>query len=233
MSHNPLRANDIRFVDFSASLTANDWSQPSLCTQWTNHEVLAHLVLGYRSSVSELAVGMFRHRGSFDRANAALAAELALQRDPTELIDEFAALIHCPRGIGRVFPRRLLLGDHIIHELDIGFALGRKPAIDVAALACVLNTQVRVPNPFVPAAALARGLNLAATDVDWTHGWGALTVTGGAAQLASVLAGRPWGLDQLSGAGVSELRSRLWIRRHITGVSRRRIHSRLSDPSGR
>jgi uncharacterized protein (TIGR03083 family) len=207
-----LHANDIRFVDFATGLTEIDWARQSLCTEWCNHEVLAHLVVGYRASPATVARGIARQRGSFDRANAALAAELARRKSPAELIKEFAALIDRPRGIGRVFPPRLLLGDHVIHELDIAFALTRQPRVGSTALVAVLNTQVRLPNPFVPAAAWARGLHLRATDADWAHGQGDRKVTGGAAYLASVLAGRPWALDQLSGTGVDELRGRISVR---------------------
>lgn len=209
MLRNLLHTNDIRFVQFAKSRTDADWAQPSLCAEWTNHEVLAHLVIGYGSSPVTVAVAMAAHRGSFDRANTALAVDCAQRRSPVELVDDFAALTERPRGLGRLFPRRLLLGDHVIHELDIAFALGRQPEVAPECLVAVLDTQVRVPNPFVPAAARARGLNLHATDTDWTHGSGELRVSGGAAQLASVLAGRPWALDQLSGDGVGELRARI------------------------
>jgi uncharacterized protein (TIGR03083 family) len=209
MQRNLLHDNDIRFVEFATGLSNTDWTRQSLCTEWSNHEVLAHFVLGYQASLATVFLGMARHCGSFDRANAALAADLAQRHSPAELIEEFHALIDRPRGIGRVFPWRLLLGDHVIHELDIAFALDKQPVVEDAALVAVLNTQVRFPNPFVPAAARARGLNLLATDLDWVHGKGSLTAAGGAAQLASVLAGRPWALDQLSGDGVDELRTRL------------------------
>jgi uncharacterized protein (TIGR03083 family) len=208
MLRNLLRANDLRFIEVAENWSDAQWSQPSLCSEWSNHEVLAHLVLGYRASWMELAGGMVR-QGSFDRANRALATGVALQASPTELLEEFAALTDRPRGVGRVFPRRLLLGDHVIHELDIVFALDMAPAVAPDALVAVLKTQVRVPNPFVPAAARARGLQLCAPDVDWVHGASDLTVSGGAAQLASVLAGRPWALDQLTGNGVDVLRARL------------------------
>lgn len=208
-ARNMLRSNDIRFLEFARSLTDQEWSRPSLCAEWTNHEVLAHLVVGYRASVTALVVGMARHGGSFDRANVALAVDVARQHHPTELVAEFATLIDHPRGIGRAFPRRLLLGDHVIHELDIAFALGRQSEVAPDALVAVLNTQVRVPNPFVPAAARARGLSLSATDADWSYGRGPHQVTGAAADLASVLAGRQSQLDQLSGDGVATLGSRL------------------------
>jgi uncharacterized protein (TIGR03083 family) len=209
---NLLRDNDIRFLGFATGLSETEWSQPSLCTEWSNHEVLAHLVLGYGASPTAFSVGMARHRGSFDSANAALATELARRQSPGELISELAALIDRPRGIGRIFPRRLLLGDHVIHELDIAFALGRPSEVAAKALTAVLNTQVRVPNPFVPAAKWARGLGLRASDSDWAHYKGGPEVTGGAAHLASALAGRPWALDRLSGDGVDELRARVSAR---------------------
>jgi len=208
-SADALQANDIRFAEFARSVTAAQWAQPSLCTEWTNHDVLAHLVIGYRAAVTSIAASMLRHRGSFDAANTELARGLAGQRDPVELIDEFAALVHSPRGVGRVFPRRLLLGDHVIHELDITYALGKESAIPPSTVAAVLDTQVRVPNPFVPAAARARGLNLRATDTRWARPADGPTVEGQAAHLASALAGRPWALGRLRGDGVAALSSRI------------------------
>ncbi|BDN83465.1 MULTISPECIES: maleylpyruvate isomerase family mycothiol-dependent enzyme [Mycobacterium] len=210
-TRNILHNNDIRFVEFASGLSAAEWGTPSLCGEWSNHDVLAHLVIGYRASLRMLAADLVSQRGSFDRANAALAIDLARRHNPDELIAEFAELAVHPRGIGQVFPRRLLLGDHVIHELDIAFALDRTPTVGIDALVAVLNTQVRVPNPFVPVAQRARGLSLRAHDVDWTSGEGDWAVTGGAAQLASALAGRPWALDQLSGKGVDTLRTRMLL----------------------
>ncbi|WP_231993974.1 maleylpyruvate isomerase family mycothiol-dependent enzyme [Mycobacterium sp. 852002-50816_SCH5313054-b] len=204
-----MRVNDARFVEFARGITAAEWAEASLCTEWTNHDVLAHLVIGCSAAVRSIAVVMVRHRGSFDAANAELARTLAARRDPAELIDEFAALARSPRGIGRVFPRRLLMGDHVIHELDITYALGKESAIPPATVVAVLDTQVRMPNPFVPAAARARGLNLRATDTDWSRRADGPTVEGQAAHLAAVLAGRPWALQYLTGEGVTALSSRL------------------------
>jgi uncharacterized protein (TIGR03083 family) len=207
-AHKRLRANDLRFLTIARGLSDRDWSQRSLCSEWTNHDVLAHLVVGCRVSPRTVALEMVRHRGSFDRSNAALARSLATGRTPAELIDDLAALIDQPHGLGRVFPRRLLLGDHVIHELDIVLPLGLQPTVDPSVLAAVLKTQVRVPNPFVPAAARARGLCLHATDADWSYGNGGHCVSGKAAHLASVLAGRSWALDHLTGVGVPALRDR-------------------------
>jgi len=93
------------------------------------------------------------------------------------------------------------------------FALGREPAIPADALVAVLNTQVSVPNPFVPAYRNSRGLRLVAADADWTHGQGP-SVRGAAAELVSVLGNRPAMLCRLDGDGVDLLASR--VSRHLT-----------------
>lgn len=208
-----LRANDERFQALTAGFSAAEWSAPSLCDGWSNHDVLAHLVIGCSAGAAAVTAGMLRHSGSFDRANAALARSLAATRGPAELLDDFALLSGRPRGLGRYFPRRLLLGDHITHELDMLFALGREPVIAANALVAVLNTQVSVPNPFVPAFRNSRGLRLIATDVDWTHGARGPIVRGRAAELVSVLGNRPAMLTRLDGDGVDVLASR--VSRHL------------------
>jgi uncharacterized protein (TIGR03083 family) len=206
---NLLRRNDLRFVSFARSLSAAEWQHASLCTEWTNHEVLAHIVYGYQAPPVPMVTEMVRRGGSFNRANSALARQHATRHTPAELIDDLTTLIDAPRGIGRVFPPRLLLGDHMIHELDIALAIGREPVLPADALVAVLETQVRVPNPFIPARSRARGLALHASDVGWRRGGTGPHVTGSAAHLASVLAGRPHALEHLDGDGVATLRVRL------------------------
>ena len=87
-----LRANDARFYALAAGFSADEWSQPSLCDGWSNHDVLAHLVVGYRAGAGVVAAEMLRHGGSFDRANAALARSVATSRTPADLLDDFGRL---------------------------------------------------------------------------------------------------------------------------------------------
>jgi hypothetical protein len=77
----------------------------------------------------------------------------------------------------------------------------------------VLNTQVALPNPFVPAFRNSRGLRLRATDVDWAHGGRGPLVEGRGAELVSVLGNRPRMLPALRGDGVELLASRVSPRR--------------------
>jgi uncharacterized protein (TIGR03083 family) len=195
------------------TISSLQWAQPSLCEHWSNHDILAHLVVGYSAGAGAVAAQMLRHSGSFDRANTAMARTLAASRAPTELLDAFNRLTQRPQGLGRYFPPHLLLGDHITHELDMLFALGREPAIPAEPLVAVLNTQVSVPNPFVPAFRNSRGLRLVATDIGWTHGQGP-TARGAAAELVSVLGNRPAMLSRLDGDGVEVLASR--VSRHLS-----------------
>jgi len=204
-----LRDNDERFRAVARTLGSNEWAQPSLCDEWTNHDVLAHLVIGYRSGVGMTTREILCHGGSFDRANTAMACALAAARSPEELLDEFGELVHRPRGLGRIFPPQLLLGDHITHELDILFAIDRAPQIPAQSVMAVLNTQVALPNPFVPAYRNSRGLRLRATDVHWAHGDQGLLVEGRVVELVSVLGSRPRMLSALRGDGVELLASRV------------------------
>lgn len=204
-----LRSNDERFRGMAERLSASDWSHPSLCEHWSNHQVLAHLVIGYSAGPAPIVNEMRRSAWSFDKVNAALARSLAQSRTPAQLLEDFGALTAAPRGLGRYLPRRLLLGDHVTHELDILLALGREPSIPVDALVAVLDTQVSVPNPFVPAFRNSRGLRLVAADVEWTHGTRGPLVEGRAVDVLSVLGNRPKMLSALHGDGVDVLASRV------------------------
>ena len=215
--HDLLRENDERFRALAHGFGADDWARPSLCECWTNHEVLAHLVVGLSASLRSVIGEMLRHRGSFDSANAAMARTLAAVRAPAELLDDYERLSHQPRGMGRYFPSRLFLGDHVTHELDMVFALEREAEIAPDVLVAVLNTQVAVPNPFVPAFRNSRGLRLRATDAAWSHGERGPVVEGRAADLVSVLGSRPKALPCLVGDGVAVLESRLSLPTRTAG----------------
>lgn len=62
--------------------------------------------------------------------------------------------------------------------------------------------------PTLPAKKNAKGLRLAATDVNWTTGDGP-DVNGPGEALLMAIAGRPHALDELSGPGLPTLRQRL------------------------
>lgn len=206
-----LCANDERFAGVVAGLTPQEWAAPSLCADWSNRDVLGHLVVGCSHPVGAFVGEMIRHR-NFDRANTATATERARGRSAERLLDDFRAVSARPAGVGRYFPARLLLGDHITHELDILFAVGREPDIPAQLLNTVLDTQVAFPNPFVPAYRNSRGLQLRAVDTGWRHGTTGPAVEGTAAELISVLGNRPKVLPRLRGPGAVTLADRVLSR---------------------
>lgn len=201
---------DATFLEFARSLTAADWTARSACAGWTAKDVLAHLALGLHFPTGSLLAEIARRRGSFDAANDVLSRRHAREREVDELIEEFDRLRHRPRGIGRLFPQALLLGDHTVHHIDIALGLGRPVALDPAVADAVLRVETSVPNPFVPAQARSAGLNLVATDTGWTHGpVDAPQVRGHASDLIAALAGRAAALGALSGDGVAMLTRRV------------------------
>ena len=111
-----------------------------------------------------------RHRGSFDDANIELARALAAVRRPAELLDDFARLQPTnPGALGRYFPPRLMLGDHVTHELDIVYALDRKPD-DIGGC---LGRRAEYPSGAAQSVRAcipqqSRGCGCGATDVGWT-----------------------------------------------------------------
>jgi uncharacterized protein (TIGR03083 family) len=193
----------------ASALPPASWEQPSLCAGWTNRDVLAHLVLGYQLPATRLLAEMARHRGSFDKANSQLARSYAHDRQPAALIGEFDQLRGQPRGIGRILPRPLMLGDHVVHFLDIALPLGCQPEIPAETARAVLDTEVKVPNPFVPARRRATGLSIRATDLDWHRPKSSgPQLFGPATALISVLAGRSHAIGQLGGNGLDIIRAR-------------------------
>jgi uncharacterized protein (TIGR03083 family) len=206
-----LRAlQDANLLEFAHSLTAADWAAPSACAGWTAKDVLAHLALGLHLPTGRLLAEIVRRRGSFDAANDVLSRRHASEREVGELIEEFDRHRHRPRGIGRLFPQALLLGDHTVHHIDIALGLGRPADLDPAVADAVLRLETSLPNPFVPAKARSSGLRLVAVDTGWAHGAvDAPQVRGSAPDLIAALAGRAAALGALTGDGVGVLAARV------------------------
>jgi len=201
---------DEAFLEFARSLTAADWTVPSACAGWTAKDVLAHLALGLHLPTSRLLAEIARRHGSFDAANDVLSRRHASAHEVGELIEEFDRHRHRPRGIGRLFPQALLLGDHTVHHIDIALGLGRPVELDPAVANAVLRLETSLPNPFVPAKARSSGLRLVAVDTGWAHGAvDAPQVRGRAPDLIAALAGRVAALGALDGDGVGVLARRV------------------------
>jgi uncharacterized protein (TIGR03083 family) len=202
-----IAAHRRRTADLVESLSEADAATPSLCAEWTVHQVAAHLTMPFSVSLPAFAWGLVRHRGRFDAFNRAWAVTTASQRTPGELgafLRSHAEHRFSPPGMGPGAP----LTDVLVHSLDMSVPLGRANPLDPdhvdASLAFVCDP--KASRNFVPAARLA-GLRLISTDSGFTRGEG-LEVAGPGATLLLALTGRRGGLDGLAGDGVETLRSR-------------------------
>jgi uncharacterized protein (TIGR03083 family) len=189
-------------ADFLATLTPQDWEAPSLCSEWSVKDVVAHVI-----SYEELgAIGLLRRfaKGRIVRANQVGVDEFSAL-SPQQLL-EFLRNHRTPKGLTAGFGGMIALVDGTIHHQDIRRSLRRPRTIPSDRLARVLGL---VPgNPRLGAGRRIRGLRLRATDVDWAHGSGP-EVTGTGEALLMAMAGRPAALADLAGPGRDTLARRL------------------------
>lgn len=104
-------------------------------------------------------------------------------------------------------PPQVPISEIVVHSEDVARPLGRTldraPAALVASLDFYKGAQ-----PLVGAKKRSEGLQLVATDVDWQYGSGP-TVSGPAIALLLAMSGRPAGLADLTGDGVSTMTARM------------------------
>ena len=202
---------DWQTVALLETLTEEEWRSPSLCAHWTIAGVVGHLVSGSETSLRSFGRDLIRRKGQFHRASEDDTNRQIENRTREELLHLLKRQAGQPSGAGRLLPPRLLLGDHVIHLLDIAVALHREITIDPDAVGAVLRTQVALPNPFVPR--LSKGLSLFATDLGWSrphqHHDATNQIIGSGTDLLVALAGRDGSLPNLTGGGVAVLGQRI------------------------
>ena len=199
--------NRLLAASMFAGLTDEQWTTPSLCAGWTVREVCAHLVPpegGFK--VLPLLRDVIRARGDLARMVDTDAREVA-RRPTAELVaalrDRAGERLKAP-VVGPYGP----MVDTAIHLRDAARPLGvdaSPPPEDWRAVLDFLLTRP-AERGFV-GTGRTEGLLLEASDLDWSHGAGAV-VRGPAEALALAIAGRPVAYDDLEGAGVDVLRSR-------------------------
>lgn len=189
-------------ADLLATLTLDQWNAPSLCARWRVRDVVAHVM----SFDGVTLLGMLRRaiRGRMVNINQVGVDELA-SLSPEQLLDRLRARLR-PQGLATTFGGRLALLDVTIHHQDIRRPLGLPRTIPVERLRCVLSDSLRSPE--LPGWHLARGVRLAPTDLDWSHGSGP-DVTGPAEAVLMAVAGRRSALEDLTGPGQPVLAGRL------------------------
>jgi uncharacterized protein (TIGR03083 family) len=179
------------------------WDTPSLCSDWTVRDVVAHM-----TATSKLSGPTFflKFAGSGFSLTRVQMKGIGVERgsSQSETLARFKQQIDSrgrPPG-----PIDAMLGEVIVHSEDIRRPLGLTHTYPTDALARVAQFYAR-SNLIIGGKRRVNGLTLRATDAEWSHGTGPV-VSGPILDLAMAITGRPAVLDNLSGEGVDTLRAR-------------------------
>jgi uncharacterized protein (TIGR03083 family) len=186
-----------------SSIPDEKWTSPSLCADWTVRDTLAHMTGTARIS----GLTFFpRLASSGFRLTALQAKDITTEKggSPSETLSRFSSVVDSskhPPG-----PADTWLGEVIIHAEDIRRPLGIPHDYPTEATIRVADFY-KGSNLVVGAKKRISGLQLRATDADWTHGTGP-EVSGPILSLVLAMTGRHKALPELSGDGVPTLMGR-------------------------
>jgi uncharacterized protein (TIGR03083 family) len=186
-------------VALYSSLSEQDWNTPSLCSGWRVREVLAHITMPFRYSLPRVAWEMVKARGSFDRMADRRARMDAEQLSAAQLWESLRDNIEHPWSPPGGGPIGALSHD-VIHGLDVSTPLGRDSSASPERVGMVL-AGLRPKNVAFFGVDLD-GVELRATDIDWSHGTGE-PVHGRAQDLLLLLCGRRIPAGRLEGAAAA------------------------------
>ncbi|MGH3352577.1 MAG: maleylpyruvate isomerase family mycothiol-dependent enzyme [Nocardioides sp.] len=191
-------------ADFLETLDPPQWERPSLCSEWSVREVVAHMISYEEVRLPEFARRFVGARLRFGEMNARRLEEFG-ERSPGELVSYLRAHAK-PSGPTAVAGARIGLTDALIHHQDIRRALGVPREVPSERLLPTLGFALMAPP--LPAKRNVRGLRLMATDLDWAHGAGA-EVTGPGEALLMAACGRADALPELAGPGLATFEARV------------------------
>ncbi len=179
-------------------LSTSQWETPSLCTDWTVHQLVGHLVVMHKTSMPKWIFLTAKARGNWDRANSKLSSREGA-RATGDLVADLLRVADS-HAIAPGFTSTAPLTDILIHSQDIRIPLGLPTDQPVEPYRHVLDLLVtkKATGAFVPKQLPA--VRFAPTDLDWSYGDGAV-VEGTAADIALGMTGRLARLDALGGAG--------------------------------
>jgi uncharacterized protein (TIGR03083 family) len=190
-------------ADDLANLTPAQWDTPSLCSEWTVRDIVAHLSGAASLNPATFFFNMAKAGFNFDRfANGQIAKHRGA--DPTATLNEFRGLqdsTSSPPG-----PKITWLGEVVVHGEDVRRPLGIQHTYPPDAVREVIDFY-KDSNLLIGSKGRIAGLALKATDDQWQHGEGE-SVEGPMLSLLLAMTGRGAACDDLAGPGVQRLRGR-------------------------
>ncbi|WP_328529817.1 maleylpyruvate isomerase family mycothiol-dependent enzyme [Nocardioides sp. NBC_00368] len=173
------------------------WTTPSLCTGWTVHDVLAHMIDVATTTRLGFVRRMIAARGDFDRDN-----QTGVDRERAE--DPAATLASFRRVAGRTAtppaPLATRLVEEFAHGEDIRRPLGIRRDYPVEHVVTALRYLADTSQKWGGGKERAQRVRLVATDADVAIGTGP-EVRGSAIALALALSGRSTEPGELTGPG--------------------------------
>ena len=190
-------------ADDLEGLDDKGWATPSLCTDWSVHDVLAHM-----TATTRITAGSFFPKliGSGFSLKKMQVKDIATERGSggADTLARFRSQVgstSSPPG-----PPDTWLGETLIHSEDIRRPLGIKREYPTDAVTRVADFY-KGSNLIIGAKRRIAGLQLTATDTSWSHGDGP-RVSGPILSLMMAMVGRKAALAELEGEGVETLRGR-------------------------
>jgi uncharacterized protein (TIGR03083 family) len=198
-----VHAERAALADDLAGLTPEQWSRPTMCSEWNVHEVFAHQLSAAKMTPPKFFAKLAGAGFSF---NGFTAKQVALESagGPAATLAAFRAAQNrtsAPPG-----PKDTWLGEAFVHGEDIRRPLGIKREYPLDEVARAL-TFYAGSDVIIGGKSRVAGLTLTATDTDVTIGTGPV-VEGRVMSLLLAASGRTVAIDELSGPGVETLRSR-------------------------
>jgi uncharacterized protein (TIGR03083 family) len=186
------------------SLDEDEWIAPSLCSGWRVRDVVAHCVQSHVATPWRLAREMVAAGFRLDVRN-----NRWVQHRRTHSVSD--VLVEYRTTSDRLgipaSEARYALVEAVVHSYDIARPLHRGMDVPPPDLTVVAET-CRATALFLHGRQRATGITLRADDTDWSAGQGP-EVAGPLASIILAITGRSAALVDLSGPGLSILRSRL------------------------
>jgi uncharacterized protein (TIGR03083 family) len=193
-----VHAERAALADDLAQLTPAQWATPSLCSEWTVHDVLAHLVATAKTTRWRFLRKFAAARFDFHAFTADGVLEERAE-DPAETLAAFRAVID--RTSTPPAPIESRLVEAFVHGEDIRRPLGLRREYPVAEVVRAITLQARTDAAFGGGKARVAGVEIRATDADFTLGTGPV-LEGPAISLLLAVCGRRDAFAELSGPGL-------------------------------
>jgi uncharacterized protein (TIGR03083 family) len=200
-----IQTDRLAFADYLGSLSTADWDAMSWCDEWTVKAVTTHLLVTPTMSKGQVFLAFLKSGFNLDKMSAKLVGEMTASMSNEQIVTttrETAGVRSAPPGLKPIG----VFGELLVHASDISFAIGKPFRLPTEHYVIGLNHMKDV-QPVLGNKKRIAGLQLRATDADWSTGSGPV-VEGDAQHLLSAMTGRREACAALTGAGVDVLRSR-------------------------